>query len=252
MRDGPHVLAPLATRLSGRGDLTADDVAAILALPHQERRFAPGGYVVQEGDRATACQIMLTGFAHRHRFSAEGLRHIVGIHGQGDILNFPSMPPSTAEDFVQALGPVTIAIIPTESLLGVCQLHPRVANALWAEVEAEISVVRAWISNMGRRDARGRIAHLFCEFAMRDHPNGGHDGCEIMLPLTQAELADATGMTTVHVNRTLKALESESFIERDRRRILVPDWRRLTELADFRPRPWFGRSGPHPKVQSAG
>ncbi len=237
------LLAPLAMRLGGRSELTYADVEAIYALPHQERRIAAGAYIVQEGDKASACQIMLTGFAHRHRFSAEGLRHIVGIHGQGDILNLPATPPSAAEDFVQALGPVTVAVIPTESLLAVCRSHPRVSNALWTEVEAEMSVVRAWISNMGRRDARGRIAHLFCELAMRDHLAGGHDGCEIVLPLTQAELADATGMTTVHVNRTLRALESEGFIERDRRRILVPDWRRLAELADFRLRPWAGRSG---------
>lgn len=237
------LLAPFAARLGGRSDLTPDDLAAIHALPHQERRIVTGAYIVQEGDKAAACQIMLTGFAHRHRFSAEGLRHIVGIHGQGDILNLPSLPPVAAEDFVQALGPVTVAIIPTESLLALCRSHPRISNALWSEVEAEMSIVRAWISNMGRRDARGRIAHLFCELAMRDHPAGGRDAFEIILPLTQAELADATGMTTVHVNRTLRALESEGFIERDRRRILVPDWRRLAELADFRFRPWAGRSG---------
>lgn len=243
MKEREHPLSALATRLSGRTELTSADLSAILDLPYQERRVAVGDYLVQEGERSGNCQVMLTGFAHRHRFSAEGLRHIVGIHGEGDILNLPALPPARAEDFVQALSMVTVAAIPTESLLALCRSHPGIANALWAEVDANLSVVRAWIANMGRRDARGRIAHLFCELSMRDHRTGGQDGCEIVLPLTQAELADATGMTTVHVNRTLRALEAEGFIDRDRRRIIVPNWRRLAELADFRMAPWTARTG---------
>ena len=237
----PHPLLPLAARLGALVALSISDREALLALPYQIRDFTVGAYIIQEGEYPTACNLLLTGFAHRHRFSAEGLRHIVGLHGVSDMLNLPILPPAPAEDFVQALTSVQVAVIPIDHMIDIIRTHPRISDALWAELEAELAVVRAWISNIGRRDARGRIAHLFCELVMRDNPAGGVDGCVFTLPLTQTELADATGMTAVHVNRTLRSLEAEGFIRRQRRRIMVPNWRRLTDLADFRPAPWLRR-----------
>ena len=147
-----HSLAPLAMRLAGRISLSSADHAALLALPFQERSLPAGGYVLQEGDRATSCHILLSGLAHRHRFSTEGMRHIVGIHGPGDILNLPSLPPPAAEDFVQALTSVRIATVPIESILDLSRTCPAIASALWTEAEAELSIARAWVANMGRRD----------------------------------------------------------------------------------------------------
>ncbi len=234
MKTAEPILAPLVARLSSRAPLSRDDAAALLSLAHLPRSVAPGDFILREGDELAACHVLLSGFAHRHRISAEGMRHIVGIQGAGDILNLPATPPARSEDFIQALTPVQVASIPMEEIAGLTRARPAIANALWTEMMAEMSVFRAWISNMGRRDARGRIAHLFCELVMRSRPEGGSDGCAVTLPLSQTELADATGMTSVHVNRTLKALEQEGYIVRQRRRITIPDWDRLTALADFR------------------
>lgn len=236
-------LSPLVSRLSGRAALSRLDEAALLALPFRHRRVEPGEYIIQEGDAAVSCNILLSGFAHRHRIAGDGTRNILGIHGEGDILNIPSLPAIPAEDFVQALTVAKVAAIPMNDMLALIWERPAVANALWVEMTAEVSVFRAWINNMGRRDARGRIAHLFCELVMRSHPTGGSDGCVMTLPLSQAELADATGMTAVHVNRTLKALQAEGLIQRDRRRIIIPDWRRLVDVAEFRATAWEGRTG---------
>lgn len=233
-----HPLQPLTTRLGGRIDLSEADRAALATLPHQIRLVGAGDYVVQEGERASSCQIQLSGYTHRHRFSTEGVRHIVGIHGEGDILNLPVLPPQAAEDAVQAITPTQVAAVPVESVLDIARSHPRIAQALWAEVDAQMSVVRAWISNMGRRDARGRLAHLFCELALRHGPIDEVAEWVISPSLTQTVLADATGMTTVHVNRTLRALEEEGYIRRDRRRIMIPDRQRLARLADFNRLRW--------------
>ena len=94
---------------------------------------------------------------------------------------------------------------------------------------------------MERREARARIAYLLCELVLRSHPGGGSDGCSITLPMSQVEIADATGITTVHVNRTLRAMEAQGIIRRQRRDIIVPDWRVLTRIAEFRPAPWVSR-----------
>lgn len=250
MRILDRSLSPFVARLSGRIALSKDDRVSLLALPHHVRAVEPGDYIIREGDLAHCCHVLLSGFAHRHRISVDGTRHILGIHGQGDMLNLPSLAPELSEDFVQALTAVRVAAIPIEDMLGLTRDRPGIANALWTEMTAEVAVFRAWISNMGRRDARGRIAHLFCELVMRSHFAGGADGCIVTLPLSQAELADATGMTTVHVNRTLRVLESEGFIVRQRRRIMIPDWRRLKELADFRPSAWTGRGESRPGLSA--
>lgn len=236
-----HPLTPLAQRLTARLDVSQEEVAALLAVPHQERRLSAGASVVKEGERTNACLIVLSGYAHRHRFSAKGLRHIISIHGAGDILNLPSPQSGPSEDCVQALTPLRVAAIPLESMLALRRAYPAIADGLWAEAETELSIARGWIANMGRRDAKGRIAHIICEIVARSCPDGGFDGCVVTLPLSQADLADATGMTTVHVNRTLRALEQEAMILRERRRVTIPTWRSLAELAEFKAIHWAPR-----------
>jgi CRP-like cAMP-binding protein len=236
-----QALAPLVERLGGRAPLSADDRKALLALPHQERLVGPGGYVVEEGEVMIGWHVQLSGVAHRHRISADGMRHIVGMHGPGDFLNLPVTPPATSEDFVQALTRVRVAVVQTEDVLALSQGRIGIFRAICGEIAADISIYRAWISNVGRREARARIAYLLCELVMRSHPGGGADGCSITLPMSQVEIADATGITTVHVNRTLRAMQAQGIIRRHRRNIYIPDWRALTRIAEFRPAPWASR-----------
>ncbi len=235
------LLAPLVARLNGRAPLSAQDQAALLALPCQERSVEPGAYVVKEGDLTPGWQVQLAGVAHRHRISADGARHIVGMHGAGDFLNLPLSPPAPSEDFIQALTPVRVALVPADAILALSHGRLSIFKAICGEIAADLSIYRAWISNVGRREARARIAYLLCELVMRSHPGGGSDGCSITLPMSQVEIADATGITTVHVNRTLRAMEAQGIIRRQRRDIIVPDWRVLTRIAEFRPAPWVSR-----------
>ena len=236
-----HALAPLVERLGARAQLSADDQRALLALPYQERLVGPGGYVVEEGELIRGWHVQLSGVTHRHRISADGLRRIVGMHGPGDFLNLPITPPATSEDFVQALTRVRVAIVQTEAILALSQERLSILRAICGEIAADISIYRAWISNVGRREARARIAYLLCELVMRSHPGGGADGCSITLPMSQVDIADATGITTVHVNRTLRAMQMQGLIRRHRRNIHIPDWRALTRIAEFRPLPWTSR-----------
>ena len=95
------------------------------------------------------------------------------------------------------------------------------------------SIFREWVVNVGRRDARARIAHLLCEFARRLELAGLTNGEGYELPMTQEHLADATGLTPVHVNRTLKRLEKEGLVVRNRRHVGIPDWEQLRAVAGF-------------------
>ncbi|PHQ64130.1 MAG: hypothetical protein COC10_02400 [Sphingobium sp.] len=241
MTSPDQALAPLAARLGRYVQLSAEDRKAILELPHQERLIEPGRYILKEGDMAPGWHVQLAGVAHRHRISADGMRHIVGIHGHGDFLNLPMPPPSISEDFIQALTPVRVAAVPMDSIMALSHTRMTIFKAICGEIAADMSINRAWISNVGRRDARARIAYLLCELVTRSKPGGGVDGCSITLPMSQVEMADATGITTVHVNRTLRAMEEQDIIRRQRREIIVPDWRVLTQIAEFRSAPWARR-----------
>ncbi len=104
---------------------------------------------------------------------------------------------------------------------------------MWLETLAEGSIFREWIANIGRRDARSRVAHLLCEIAVRLHSAGLITGNRYELPMTQEQIGDATGLTPVHVNRTLQKLCSERLITRDKRAITIENWKALSVVADF-------------------
>ena len=108
--------------------------------------------------------------------------------------------------------------------------------AMWYETLVDESIFREWILNVGRRDAHTAIAHLLCEFAIRLRSARLCEADGYDLPMTQDQIADAVGVTSVHVNRTLKALEREAYIRRSRRTIRIDDWQGLATIADFEPR----------------
>jgi CRP-like cAMP-binding protein len=104
---------------------------------------------------------------------------------------------------------------------------------MWHDTLVDGSVFREWIANVGRRDARTRLAHLLCEFALRLEAAGLGEHSKWELPMTQEQLADATGLTPVHVNRTLKTLDADGLIVRNKRAVSVSDWKRLAAAGDF-------------------
>ena len=114
--------------------------------------------------------------------------------------------------------------------------RPAIRQAVIASVLIEASIFREWVLNVGRRDARTRLAHLLCEFAIRMEAQGLIDGGGFELPITQEQLADAVGLTPVHVNRTLKSLEADGLITRNKRNIVFPSWERMRDVGDFNPR----------------
>ena len=105
---------------------------------------------------------------------------------------------------------------------------------MWLDTLVDASIFREWIANVGRRNARTRIAHVLCEFGLRlKHAGLGHE-TGYALPMTQEQLADTTGLTAVHVNRTIKSLEAEGLISRSSpREIAIGDWKKLADTGDF-------------------
>jgi CRP-like cAMP-binding protein len=217
-------------------ELSAADREAVLSLPYTLRRLEAQSYTMREGDRPEKCAVLLSGYAFRHKLTGEGARQILAIHIPGDALDFQNLFLNESDHNVQMLTRGTVAEIPGHALEELALGNRNVGRAILVSTLIEASIFREWALNVGRRDARSRVAHLLCEFAYRLTTHGLKPSGTYELPMTQEQLADATGLTAVHVNRVLQALQREGLLDRDRRMVRFPSWERMRDVADFNPR----------------
>ncbi len=233
MADTSHVFERMMLKFTRRAKLDAGDRQALFDLPYTVKTIEAGRYLTREGSPTTTSALIISGMAFRHKLTVEGARQIVSIHIAGDFVDLEGSLLAVADHNVQALTRCELAIIPSKAIIAMIDAHPRLARALWIDTLVDGSIYREWVMNVGRRSAKARVAHVLCEFARRLEVAGLAKDGGYELPMTQEQLADATGLTAVHVNRTLKALESEHLIEREKRFVRLPDWDRLRDVAGF-------------------
>ncbi|WP_174274074.1 Crp/Fnr family transcriptional regulator [Sphingomonas bacterium] len=227
-------LIKLAGKLGSLNRLDAEDRAAILALPHRMRTYDPAAYLVREGQPpGKHCSFIIAGFAFRQKQTAQGTRQIVSINMAGDLLDLQQLFLKISDHNIQALTRLETAELDRAALRALARERPAVGEAMWIDAMIEASIFREWALNVGRRDARARIAHLLCEFATRMKAAGIATDGRYELPMTQEQIGDATGLTGVHVNRTLRSLAADGLIHRDRRFLGFADWDRVRAAADF-------------------
>jgi len=229
------VLAPLLNKLNQLEPLGQEDQDAFLALPFRVKEVEAGQIILDEGKHSTGCIGLLAGFTYRHRTLRNGARQIISVHVPGDFPDLQSGLLGTAIHTLQMLTPGRLALFRADDLQRLVSERPAIRDALWRETLIDTSICGEWVANVGRRDARGRIAHLLCEFAMRLRSAGLLEGDSYELPMTQDQIADATGLTAVHVNRTLQEMRRTGLIHTERRMVKVNDWDRLAALGDFNP-----------------
>jgi CRP-like cAMP-binding protein len=231
-----HPLMPMLRKLQRWQALDDEDKAAVLALPHVARTLNATQFVVWDGDRPQHSCLLLSGFAVRHKIAAGGARQILSIHMRGDVIDLHNSLLGVADHNVQMLTAGDVAMIPVEAILEIASARPAIGIALWIETLVDGAIFREWIVNVGRRDARTRVAHLLCEFALRLEIAGLGERTDFEMPMTQEQLSDAVGLTSVHVNRTLMGLGADGLISRNHRRIAIIDWDALARTGDFDPR----------------
>jgi len=221
-------------KLEHHGRFSQADRDALLALPFHIRTYDRHHYVVRERDVATHACLLLSGFAVRSKIVCNGNRQIVSIHMKGETVDLQNSLLKVADHSVQMLTTGRVAMIPREEIIRIAFDRPAIGRAMWFDTLVDASIFREWIANVGRRDARTRIAHLLCEFSLRLQVAGMGVETGYELPMTQEQLGDATGLTAVHVNRTIKGLEADGLIDRaNPRAIYIGDWRKLAAAGDF-------------------
>ena len=236
MQANSQFLPRLADRLGGRAPLSAADREAILALPFTVKTLEPLSYVVREGDPPTHCAVLVSGFAFRQKLTSDGARQIIGLHVPGDTMDLQNLFLDVADHNVQTLSRAEVAYVNRNELRRLSLASSSIAHAIFVETLIDSSIFREWIVNVGRRDSRARLAHLLCEFAIRLEAAGLTEEYGYELPMTQEQIADAVGLTAVHVNRTLKLLDGEGLIIRDKRNVRFPDWQKMRKVGDFNER----------------
>jgi len=227
------ILDPLLQKLELMGTLDVEDRKAVLALPARVVRFRALEYVVREKDRAQNCCVLLDGFAVRHKMTGDGGRQIFSINMRGDLADLQNSFLHIADHHLQALTDLEVALIPVSAMVDLAFSRPAIGRAMWSETLIEASIFREWTLNVGRRDGRTRMAHMLCEFALRLELAGLSARDHYVLPMSQEQLADALGLTSVHVNRTLKSLAEDGLVTRTRRSIKIEDWAGLAAQGDF-------------------
>lgn len=229
----PSPLIPMVRKLEYWATFTKSDREALLALPYKVKTIEPKGMIAREGDAAAHACVICSGFVYRHKVVADGARQIVSLHMTGDLVDLQSALLHSVDHNVQALTRSEVALVPRDALRRIATEHPAIGEAMWHDTLVDGSICREWIANVGRRDARTRLAHLLCEFALRLAATGiGGEGSR-ELPMTQEQLGDCTGLTPVHVNRMLKALSDDGLIRQSKRAVAILDWQGLTLAGDF-------------------
>ena len=226
----------LLANLELRSPLSEQDRQAILSLPYTLKSLAPGSYVVREGEPTSGCGVLVSGFAYRQKLTGDGGRQILSIHIPGEALDFQNIFLNIADHSVQMLTRAHVAMVPRADIQKLARSSSAVGHAILVSILVESSIFREWILNIGRRDAKSRLAHVLCELAVRLDAHGLADDMGYHLPMTQAELADALGLTPVHLNRVIRTLEADGLISRSKRVISFPNWDRMRDTADFNDR----------------
>ena len=216
--------------------LSSADKKVLVRMSEQHvRHFKAREDIIREGEKPEMINLIQQGWACRYKVLEDGRRQIIAFFLPGDLSDLNIFTLREMDHSIGAITPVTLSEIARGSFDELMLAYPRLAQALWWELLVNTAIQREWTVNLGRRDAFERMAHLFCELFMRLKAAGMTKGKSCEMPLTQNDLGEATGLSTVHVNRTLQALRAEGLLSWDGMTAEIQDRERLMRFAQFDP-----------------
>ena len=227
---------PVLRRLNALRRLSDEGYAAIKAVVREKNvKVATGEDVVCEGDRPDKVRIFLSGWACRYKVLEDGRRQIVNFVLPGETCDAHIYLLSVMDHSIGTLTPVVFCELDRAAFEHLIAIDESIAEAFYCEALADSATQREWAINLGRRDALERVAHLLCELFERLRVVGLVDRNSFAFPVTQMDLADATGLSTVHLNRTLQELRASRLITLKDRALTIHDFEALSRTALFNP-----------------
>lgn len=227
---------PLVRKLSRFVPLGEDEVSALERLSRNCGSELAGQDLIYEGGKPEHIFLIMDGWAYRYKHLDNGRRQILAYLLPGDLCDVHVFIFEEMDHSIGLLCNAQVVRISPREILETMNRFPKIERAMWWATLVDEATLREWLLNVGQRNAIEKLSHLFCELSVRMRAVGlVNDDGSFPLPLNQYELADTTGLTAVHVNRTLQTLRKENLIKLARRKLTIPDFERLAETAAFNP-----------------
>ncbi len=228
-------MTPVTRKLCRGNDLSAGDAAFLDQRISNRRYVKPREDIVSDNDGPGDIRVILEGIACRYKLMAGGRRAIVAYLLPGDFCDLHVSILGRRDHAVATLTGCTVAILAQTTIDAIIQARPALARALWRTTLVDEAVLREWLANLGQRPANRRLVHLICELRMRLEIVGLADRVRLKLPVTQEELGDTLGISSVHVNRVFQQLKHDGLMTVHGRELVIPDLERLEEFGEFVP-----------------
>lgn len=225
-----------ASLAEGRLFLTALPLAdqhALFEVTSALQHAGKGQCLIEGGVLFSSLIVLCSGMARKVRTFPDGSEQIVAVFVEGDPLNAGEIVFRQSRNSVFAMTAATYVSVPAGKLDDIIASRPAIARALWLETAAQAAIQQEWMIWLGRRTAQARLAHFLCELSHRSQRRGRDLNAAVEFPLTQSDLADALGLSTVHVNRSLQLLRSQGLIELNRNRLTILNRRGIYAVAEF-------------------
>ncbi len=230
-----YTLSMLIRKLESIATLSDEERRAIQHLPVRTHNLDARQDIVRDGDQPTHCCLIVDGWTCRYKQLNGGRRQILSFHIPGDILDLQSLHIPTMDHSVTTLTRAVVGFIPHESLWELMARFPNIAAAFWRDMLIDAGISREWLISMGRRSALKHVAHLFCELYLKLQAVGLAINFQCKLPLIQTDLADALGLTPVHVNRVLREIRGRDLITLRSQMLVIKKWDELVRVSEFDP-----------------
>lgn len=225
----------LALKLKARDEVSAREESVLREAVAEIGRFGAGETVIRAGESLTRSALLIEGMLARSKDLSEGQRQITELHVPGDFADLHGFLLKRLDHDIVAVAPTRIAFVPHDTLRRISEEEPHLSRLFWLSTLIDASIQRERILSIGRRPALARIAHLLCELQLRLALIGVGDRSGYPLPLTQGDIADATGLTPIHVNRKLRELRERGLLTFRGGRVEIPDLDALRAAAEFDP-----------------
>ena len=187
-------------------DLTAEERRLLEQAVAEVRTLESRVTMTEQGQTVHVSTLLVEGLMSRYIDDRKGLRQLVAVHVPGEFVDLHAYPMQRLDHSIGALTGAKVAIVRHDALQALLGPRPDLARKLWFSTLIDAAMHRAWLFRVGRLDVVGRVAHFLCEMNARLHAVGLSDGHRFALELTQADLAEICGLTTVHINRVMRQL----------------------------------------------
>jgi CRP-like cAMP-binding protein len=223
----------LVKKLISLHDISANEQAALLAILTPPRRVMRGQDIVADASTPKHTSVLLSGTACRYKILRKANRRIFAFQYPGDMIDLYSYVMKLVDHGIGALSDCEVAHIPHEKISALCEEYPNLAFAFWRDSMIDTSILHSWALG-GSRNAVERVANMLCEIFVRLKAVGlAETGRPLDFNATQRDLADALGLSLVHVNKTLKVLKTKGLIGRIGTKVEILDWKKLQKIGDF-------------------